>query len=288
MKLFRNLFIVILVIAAGFSVMSSAQGQKKADKAEEERDSLVFLLSSKSAQTVVIDEVNYRKVIGPARFLHNGTYLLCDTALWNVDAKVIDAWGNVSILQDETVLTSDNLKYLVDQDLAQFRGSVVQLTDKDHNTLRTRHLDYNTKDSVAVFQNGGAMRDKDGQIIESRNGTYDSKIKIFTFENDVNMFTDSIFVKTRSLIYESDRDFATFGFATDVWKDENMLSANEGWYDRANEVFFFRNNVHVMSEDQEGWSDSLYFYRNTSNIDMLGRAQVTDTTRNIFGLAGRI
>ena len=288
MKLFRNLFIVILVIAAGFSVMSSAQGQKKADKAEEERDSLVFLLSSKSAQTVVIDEVNYRKVIGPARFLHNGTYLLCDTALWNVDAKVIDAWGNVSILQDETVLTSDNLKYLVDQDLAQFRGSVVQLTDKDHNTLRTRHLDYNTKDSVAVFQNGGAMRDKDGQIIESRNGTYDSKIKIFTFENDVNMFTDSIFVKTRSLVYESDRDFATFGFATDVWKDENMLSANEGWYDRANEVFFFRNNVHVMSEDQEGWSDSLYFYRNTSNIDMLGRAQVTDTTRNIFGLAGRI
>ena len=132
------------------------------------------------------------------------------------------------------------------------------------------------------------MRDKDGQIIESRNGTYDSKIKIFTFENDVNMFTDSIFVKTRSLVYESDRDFATFGFATDVWKDENMLSANEGWYDRANEVFFFRNNVHVMSEDQEGWSDSLYFYRITSNIDMLGRAQVTDTTRNIFGLAGRI
>lgn len=289
MSKFRYLFIIVLVVAAGFSVMSNAQGQKGgAGKEEEKKDSLVFLLSSKSAQTVVIDGVNYRKVIGPARFLHNGTYLLCDTALWNVDTKVIDAWGNVSILQDETVLTSDNLKYLVDQDLAQFRGSVVQLTDKDHNTLRTRHLDYNTADSVAVFQNGGAMRDKDGQIIESRNGTYDSKIKVFTFENDVNMFTDSVFVKTRSLVYESDKNLATFGFATDVWKDENMLSANQGWYDRANEIFFFKDNVHVMSEDQEGWSDSLFFYRNTSDVDMLGRAQVTDTTRNIFGLAGRI
>ena len=255
---------------------------------KEERDSLVYLLSSKSAQTIVIDGVDYRKVVGPARFLHNDTYLLCDTALWNVSTKVIDAWGNVSILQDETVLTSDNLKYLVDQDLAQFRGSVVELTDKDHNTLRTRHLDYNTADSVAIFQNGGAMRDKDGQIIESRNGTYDSKIKVFTFENDVNMFTDSIFVKTRSLIYESDKDLATFGFATDVWKDENMLSSNRGWYDRANEIFFFENDVHVMSEEQEAWCDSLFFYRNTSDIDMLGRAQVTDTTRNIFGLAGRI
>jgi hypothetical protein len=288
MKFFRYFIAIALVIAAGFSVMSNAQGQKKSGKAKEEKDSLVYLLSSKSAQTIVIDGVNYRKIIGPARFLHNGTYLLCDTALWNVDTKIIDAWGNVSILQDETVLTSEKLKYLIDHDLAQFRGTVVQLTDKDHNTLRTRHLDYNTADSVAVFQDGGAMRDKDGQIIESRNGTYDSKIKIFTFENDVNMFTDSVFVKTRSMVYESEKDFATFGFATDVWKGENMLSANEGWYDRANEIFFFKNQVHVMSEDQEGWSDSLYFYRNTSDVDMLGNAQVTDTTRNIFGLAGRI
>ena len=93
MKFFRYLSVVVLVIAAGFSVMSSAQGQKSGNgKKEEEKDSLVFLLSSKSAQTVVIDNVNYRKVIGPARFLHNGTYLLCDTALWNVDTKVIDAW----------------------------------------------------------------------------------------------------------------------------------------------------------------------------------------------------
>ena len=289
MKFLRNLIVMMLAVLVGFSVMSSAKGQSAdGNGKKEEKDSLVFLLSSKSAQTVVIDGVSYRKVVGPARFLHNGTYLLCDTALWNVDEKVIDAWGNVSILQEETVLTSDNLKYLVDEDLAKFRGSVVQLTDKDHNTLRTRHLDYNTADSVAVFQNGGSMRDKDGQIIESRNGTYDSKIKVFTFENDVNMFTDSVFIKTRSLVYESDKDLATFGFATDVWKDDNMLSANEGWYDRANEVFFFQRNVHVMSEDQEGWCDTLYFYRNTSDVDMLGNAQVTDTTRNIFGLAGRI
>lgn len=287
MRLLRNLLISFLIVMMGLSVMSKANG-KSAGKKKEEKDSLVYLLSSKSAQTTVIDGVNYRKVIGPARFLHNGTYLLCDTALWNVDTKIIDAWGNVSILQDETVLTSEKLKYLIDSDLAQFRGTVVQLTDKDHNTLRTRHLDYNTADSVAVFQNGGAMRDKDGQIIESRNGTYDSKIKTFTFDNDVNMFTDSVFIKTRSLIYESEKSLATFGFATDMWKEENMLSANEGWYDRENEVFFFQRNVHVMSEDQEGWCDSMYFYRNTSDVDMIGNAQVTDTTRNIFGIAGRI
>ncbi|MGM9786428.1 MAG: OstA-like protein [Candidatus Cryptobacteroides sp.] len=256
--------------------------------AQEQRDSLVILMSAKSAQTVDVEGASYRKIVGPARFLHNGTFLLCDTAMWNVDTRIIEAWGNVRILQEETVLDSDKLTYIIDEDLAQFRGTTVQLQDKDHNTLRTRHLDYNTKDSVAVFRNGGSMRDKDGQIIESRDGTYDSKIKTFTFAEDVNMFTDSIFVKTGHLKYQSDLNLATFSSGTDAWKDDNMLSSSRGWYDRGREVFFFRENVHVMSEDQEGWSDSLYFYRATSDVEMLGRVQVSDTTRNVFALAGRI
>lgn len=272
--------VISLLLAVFFCLPVLAQ--------KEEQDSLVILMSSKSAQMVDVKGASYRKVVGPARFLHNNTYLLCDTALWNVETELIEAWGNVSILQEETVLTSDKLTYLIKEDLAQFRGSVVQLTDKDHNTLRTRHLDYNTKDSVAVFKNGGAMRDKDGQIIESRTGTYDSKLKKFTFNEDVNMFTDSIFVKTKDLVYESDRNLATFGHATDAWKDENMLSSNRGWYDRGRELFFFTDKVHVMSEDQEGWCDSLFFHRSTSDIEMLGNAQVTDTTRNVFALAGRI
>ena len=209
----------------------------------EQKDSLVVLLSSQSAQMVDIEGNSYRKVIGPARFLHNDTYLLCDTALWNVDTRVIEAWGNVSILQDRTVLKSDMLTYLIDSDLAQFRGSVVQLTDKDNNTLRTRHLDYNTKDSVAVFSKGASMRDKDGQIIESMDGTYDSKKKQFTFSDKVNMFTDSIFVKTNTLTYDSPKNLATFGFNTNAWKDDNMLSADSGWYNRDKEIFFFNNNL---------------------------------------------
>ena len=275
--------ILLTIIASMVSMLSVL-----AQNSNESQDSLVVLVSSKSAQMVDVEGASYRKVVGPARFLHNNTYLLCDTAYWNVETKIIDAWGNVSLLQEETVLTSDKLTYLIDMDLAQFRGSVVQLMDKDHNTLRTRHLDYNTKDSLAIFQNGGSMRDKDGQIIESLRGTYDSKVKKFTFNENVNMFTDSIFVKTEELVYESDLNSATFGSATDVWQKKNMLSSNSGWYDRGRELFFFTDAVHVMSDDQEGWCDSLFFHRNTSDVEMLGNAQVTDTTRNVFALAGRL
>ena len=280
MRFLKNIIICMLALVAGLPLAAQQKSQQE--------DSLVVLISAKSAQMVDIEGASYRKVVGPARFLHNDTYLLCDTAYWNVETNIIDAWGNVSILQEETVLTSEKLTYIVDKDLAQFRGALVQLEDKDHNTLRTRHLDYNTKDSIGVFMNGGAMRDKDGQIIESRNGTYDSKISTFTFETDVNMFTDSIFVKTNDLVYESDLNLATFGRATNVWKDDNMLSSEAGWYDRGIELFFFSDKVHLMSDEQEGWCDSLYFNRTTSDIEMLGNAQVSDTTRNVYGLAGRL
>ena len=255
---------------------------------EQQEDSLVRLDYAQTAELLEIDGQNVRKVVGPAQFFHNNTYLLCDTALWNIDTKIIDAIGNVSIIQDGTELTSEKMVYRISLNLAEFRGQVVQLEDKDHNMLRTRHLDYNTKDSVAVFSGGGSMRDKDGQIIESERGTYDAKIRTFNFYNDVNMFTDSIFVKTTTLKYESDLSLATFGRGTDAWHEDNMLSADAGWYDRGREIFFFRNNVHVMTDTQEGWSDSLYFFRNTMDVEMLGRAQVTDTTRNVSGLAGRI
>ena len=278
---FRQLFISVVTV---LSTLTSLSAQENGSQ----KDSLVRLLSAQSMELIEKDGVDYRKVTGPARFLHNDTYLICDTALWNMSSNEIYAISNVKILQDQTVLTGDRLTYYIDRDLAEFRGTLVQLEDKDRNVLRTEHLDYNTKDSVAVFFNGGSMKDAEGQIIESRTGTYDSKIRTFTFNDRVNMFTDSVFVKSTTIVYDASTNVATFGFDTDTWQDDNMLSANGGWYDRGREIFLFRNNVHGMSDTQEGWSDSLYYYRSSKNIELLGNAQVTDTTRDVSALAGRI
>ena len=280
-KPFRRCILAMFVMMASIFRLSA---QEKGSQV----DSLVRLLSAKSMELIEKDGVNYRKVTGPARFLHNDTYLICDTALWNMSNNEIYAISNVKILQDQTALTGDRLTYYVDRDLAEFRGSLVQLEDKDHNILRTEYLDYNTRDSVAVFFNGGSMKDSDGQIIESRTGTYDSKLKTFTFTENVNMFTDSVFVRSSSIVYDSNRNVATFGYGTDAWNEDRMLSSDAGWYDRGREIFLFRNNVHGMDNTQEGWADSLFYYRGTGNIELLGHAQVTDTTRDISALAGRM
>lgn len=275
---------VLCLTAALMFATLSLSAQNKG----EDTDSLVTLVSAKSASLLERNGQSFRRVMGPARFLHNKTYLLCDSALWNVSSNIIYANGHVQIIQDRTKLTSETLEYVVDEDLAKFRGYLVQLEDKDHNTLRTRYLDYNTKDSIAIFQDGASMRDKDGQIIESRFGSYDSKASTFTFMDNVNMFTDSIFVKTSRLEYNSESSTAYFAYGTDAWDHDNMLSADDGWYDRTNDLFFFRQNVHVMTDDYEGWSDTLYYHRPINEVEMLGRAELMDTTRNVYALAGRL
>lgn len=276
MTLKRRLTVLLTFLSAALPMLA----QQQADT-----DSLVRLMSAQSVHIVEKDNERVREVFGPARFLHNNTYLVCDTAVWYVDKAVINAYGHVQILQDETVLSSDKLDYYIDEDRAEFRGSVVQLQDKQKNTLRTRYLDFNTKDSVAVFQNGGSMRDKDGQIIESSNGTYDSKTKIFEFVRNVNMYVDSVFVKTEYLTYYSNEERASFDAPIYAWQDDKMLYASFGVYDRGLEEFFFHGNVHALSESQEMWADTLYFYRALNNVELKHNAQVLDTTRNVMAVA---
>ena len=267
-----SLLLAACLLAALFSASARPKPAQKGD--------MVRLIKAKSVQIITNeDDKAFRKAVD-ATFLHNDTYLICDTALWRVADNIINAKGHVKLMQEGTVLTSGTLDYYVDQNLAQFRGSVVQLVDKDNNTLRTRHLDYNTKDSVAVFANGAAMKDKDGQIIESLNGTYDSKAHLFTFSDDVNMFTDSVFIKTSSLNYRTDIERATFNAYIDFWKDDNMLSASRGWYNRAKETFFFTGKVHATSKNQETWSDTLYYYRGIGDVELMGNVQLQDSSHH--------
>ena len=43
-----------------------------------------------------------------------------------------------------------------------------------------------------------------------------------------------------------------------------------------------------MNKTQEGWADSLFFHRLTNNVELLGHAQLIDTSRNVAALAGRV
>ena len=267
----RLIAALAISLSAAFSLL--AQGQS------EQRDSLLRLISASYIEQAEQGDDFVRRAVD-ATFLHNGTYLIADSSVWSQNTNIINCMGHVRMLQGDTELTSDKLDYLVDDNLAQFRGALVQLRDKQDNMLRTRILDYDTRDSVAVFRGGASMRSSDGQIIESDEGHYFNARELFTFGGNVNMYTDSVFVRADSLHYLSDINKAEFVSPIDFWKDDNMLSASGGWYNRPDNVFFFAGDVQALTRDQESWSDTLFFYRATNDVLMRGRVQIQDSTRS--------
>ena len=272
---------LLLALIPVIALSMSSRPQKEQD------DNLVRLMKADYIEQFEKNGQQYRKAIA-STFLHNGTYLISDSALWNVDTKIINCVGHVKVIQDETVLTADKLDYFIDDDLAQFRGTLVQLQNKKRNLLRTTYLDYNTRDSIAIFNYGAAMRDEDGQLIESRSGNYNSARKVFTFNDEVCMFTDSVFMSTSMLFYHSEQERAEFPAYISFWRGDNMLAANEGWYNRARETFFFTGRVHGLTNEQEFWGDSLYYYQAPGDLLLLGNGQVQDTLREFSAVADRI
>ena len=275
-----KIFILVLGLLH-FSFFGYAQKRESAD-------SLVRLVEAVSAHLMEENGVSYRKVIGPATFLHNNTYLKCDTALWNVNTNIIDAVGNVEILQENTRLTSDRIEYVVAEDLAKFRGSLVELMDRDGNVLNTNYLNYNTRDSIATFFNGAAMRGKDGNIIESDNGVYNSAEKRFSFEDNVQIYTDSVFIVSDKVDYLTLTDEVVFNTNTVAWKDENMLCANSGNFNRPLNRFTFDKDGYILTKEQELWADLLIYYRNSGAADLYDNAQILDTVKKAICLADRI
>ena len=272
-----------LILSLLFASLSTAVAQNE----NGQKDSLVRLIEANAAKLIDRDGVVLRKIEGPARFLHNNTYLLCDTAIWDVNTNIIDAIGNVQIIQDGTCLVGESLKYIVESNLAQFRGSKVTLMDKDNNMLCTHNLDYNTKDSVATFFGGGSLRSKDGEIIESLDGTYDSKINLFVFYNSVELFSDSLFAKSTRMEYDSNKNVAYFGPSTIGWKGDNMLEANGGEYAREREIVTFEKNAYLFSKEQEVWGDKIVYNRRSGDAQLYGNIQITDTVQSVLMFADK-
>lgn len=278
-------FLGILTKPAISQQALSAQNQASQQIQQIPEDRLLRLISANSAEVIQKDGKDLRKVSGPAQFLHNNTYIICDTAVWDVLSNTLDAKGNVQIIQNQTSLKSDFIHYIANESLAQVRGNLVELLDKEKNLLRTNFLDFYTKDSIGYFYEGGSVLDKSKNYIESMNGSYDAKLKKFKFYVNVRIKADSVIMKTDSVAYETNKALFTFLGKVHAWRDSSYLRADNGWYNRENEQFNFYKNAYIYTKDQEVWADDIFYDRNKGFSILKNNIQIVDTSQSTMFFA---
>ncbi|WP_461099319.1 OstA-like protein [Spirosoma luteolum] len=222
-------------------------------------DSLVFV--NQPGQAI-------RKIYNNVRFRQKGVLMYCDLAVQNVTTNVIEAYGNVRLVQGDTItVRGDTMFYYGNTRQANLNGRV-SLRDRKM-TLTTDRLDYDMLTGIAHYPPGapnrpGRIVDKEN-VLTSREGFYDTRSKLFTFRQNVRLVNPKGTLTADSLLYNSLTKIATFQGPTRIINKDGVLTAVAGEYNTTTGVSNFQRRATVETPKYRLTGDTLY-YDNTADL----------------------
>lgn len=233
-----------------------------------------------------------RKLYNNVRFRHKGVMMYCDQAIQNVTTNVIEAYGNVRILQGDTIsVRADTMYYYGNVRQANLRGRV---TMKDRKmTLTTGQLDYDMSMGVAHYPNKGRIVDREN-ILTSQEGFYDTRTKQFTFRQNVRLVNPKYTLTADNLLYNSLTKIADFQGPTKIVNKDGTLLASQGQYNTVTRVSNFQQRATVETPKYTLTGDTLFYDNNTDlgiakgNVVMVAKEDKTIITGEHTRYNGRI
>ncbi|MDR3350169.1 MAG: hypothetical protein LBN98_00785 [Prevotellaceae bacterium] len=240
---------------------------------------VVEMIHADAIRSMPYNGKTINRLVGHVQLMHNGAMMSCDSA-YIFSSSEFEAYSRVVIVKDNTTLYGGQLHYDGATNMAKVRGSLVRLTDNTA-TLRTQHLDFDTKQNIGHFFNGGTIDNKDN-LMESVEGYYYSNEKLFTFADSVSIRNETYDILCESGNYNTETDLVTFTGATSIWHKDGFLSCHYGWYDKPRDYFHFSENAYLQSDKQEIWADSIFYDRLSRQGDLYGHVQMHDTTQSLI------
>ncbi|MCP1382376.1 OstA-like protein [Runella salmonicolor] len=227
---------------------SSPQGEEK-----------VFLLGADSMTVMkMTDGSEVRRVVNKVVFRHKGALMYCNLAIHNVASNAIEAYGNVRIVQGDTItVTGDTLFYYGNSRLAKVMGKVVNLKDRKRTVTSTK-IEYDMATGVAFYPNKGKIIDAENTLT-SNIGYYDTRTKVSTYYTNVKLVNKKYTLTTDTLIYNSLTKIADFKSPTKVVSKEGTVIAKNGSYNTDTGESLFRTRTTIDNPDYTLTGDSLSF-----------------------------
>lgn len=221
-------------------------------------------------------------LVGNVQLMHKDVIMFCDSALLYQSTNKLEAFGNVEINQGDTLhLFGDSLFYNGNIRQGKVIGDVV-MEEKD-TELSTDVLLYNAVKSEAYYTTGGTIVSKKNKnILTSTRGTYASKLKTFYFKDQVQLVNPEYTVNTDTMDYNSNSEMAFFFGPTVIRSEENLLYAENGWYNTKTDRASFKERAFMISNDQKLEGDSLYYDRVKGVGEVFKNITITDTVNGFL------
>ncbi len=205
---------------------------------------------------------------------HNGAVISCDSSVRYSDTRW-GFFGRVIINQDSVYIYGDSALYDGESSLAEVYAPIVKVVDGDA-LLYTYNFSFNTAEKIGRYTGGGVLV-HDDDIMESLRGYYYADTHEVICVDEVELHGADYDMKSDSVIYNSESDVARFFDNSEIWNsDGDYLCADEGLYDKAQDLYMVTRNGYVLTPERELWGDTLSYYRSRGHVVARRNIQMDD------------
>ena len=241
------MFIVVFIVSVFLPMMVWAQGEGR-----------VHLLHSDRLYHDISIDARAQILVGNVQFRHDDVLMYCDSALFYEASNSMDAFGNVRMVQGDTLsLTGDVLYYNGLDKLARVRNNVVLVHGE--TTLYTDSLDYDRLYNVGYFFEGGHLVTQDNDMTSDW-GEYRPETKMAVFNYNVHMVTPAPPQQARTTLLS---DTLYYNTVTSVANVRGPSTIDDG-------------GCHIYTEF--GYMDS-----NNNNLTLLKRSEMSNNGKKLIG-----
>ncbi|HET9276706.1 MAG TPA: OstA-like protein, partial [Flavitalea sp.] len=249
---------------------------------------LVEILSTNRYAYERLDSLTALQIlVGQVHLKEKNTHFYADSTVINNNARIIEAFGNVHINDNDSVHTySQYLHYDLNTKIAILKKKV-RLTD-DKTNLYTEELEYDVNQKIGIYRNGGRVVNGTS-VLTSNEGTYYADIKDVYFKQNVLLKDPQYDLKSDSLLYNTDTEIATFISETFIIDSaKRSIKTREGYYDLKNKKAFFGQRPTITDGAVRIIADQVETDDNTGVNKLRGNAVFVDTAQGLSVLANYI
>lgn len=235
---------------------------------------------------LTFDEENYpgakiltRDDSEQVHIFHGGTNMWCDKAYYYGNDNFIEAYGNVKMIQGDTInMTSKYVEYNGINQLAFASGDVV-LTDPS-STISTDTLYFDRERQEAFYRSYGTVVKDSSGTITSKIGRYYMQNKKYRFVEDVVLTNPEAEIITEYFDFYSDTGHAYLFGPSTITTEESVTYCEKGFYDTEAKTGYAMKNAKIDYDGKEIVGDSLYFDQNRNFSSANNNIKITDTLNN--------
>lgn len=222
---------------------------------------------------------NAQVIIGDVVLMHDSATMYCDSALLYKELNTLEAFGNVHIIEDDTIhLYGKFLKYNGQNKLINIKEDV-RMVDPT-TTLLTDELFYNRVDNVAYYLFGATIYNEDNELV-SRKGYYNTSTSDFTFHQDVVITNPEYILTSDTMLYNTNTKIVVAIDTTHIYNKTNTMVCKSGIYNMDDDVGFFDSGVEIYYDNYILFSDSLFYDNIVEYAEAYRDVVVIDTTNNV-------